>query len=243
MRKLITLSSVAALVFAGTAAAASSPSISISLSPNKVKKNSTLAVNASGFPAESGLPTSMELQVQKGFKTSVKSVSQLCNPSASSCPAASKIGSGTATATGTIGPLSENDTIDFTLFLGTPQQGGDIASVILSGSDTLFHQTLSTTGRLFKDSAGGLELLFSQFPSISGIPSGTQITLNSLSFTAGAHRTVKKKVRRHHKKVTVKTTYSLITNPSTCSGSWTGSATVTFASGPVSSSFSTACRK
>jgi hypothetical protein len=243
MRKLLSLSSLTALVFAGTAAAASSPNISISLQPNKVKKNSTLTVNASGFPTESSLPSSIEFQVQKGFKTSAKSVSQLCNPTASSCPTASKIGSGNAQATGTLAGLSENDTVNFTLYLGKPQQSGDVASVILAGSDTLFHQSLSTTGRLFKDSAGGLELLFSQFPTIPGLPAGTQITLNSISLTAGAKRTIKKKVKRHHKTVTIKTTYSLITNPSTCSGSWTGSATVTFGSGPVPLPFSTSCSK
>jgi hypothetical protein len=243
MPKLLSVFSLTALVFAGTAAAAGSPSISISLHPNKVKKNSTLTVNASGFPTESALPTSLEFQVQKGFRTSVKSVSQLCNPSASSCPSASKIGSGNAQATGTLAGISEPDTVNFTLYLGTPKQSGDIASVILLGSDTLLHQTASGSGRLFKDSAGGLELLFDQFPTVQGLPSGTQITLNSLSLTAGAKRTVKHKVRRHHKNVTVKKIYSLITNPSTCSGSWTGSATVTFTSGPVTAPFTTPCHK
>jgi hypothetical protein len=243
MRKLFTFSALSALALAGTAAAASSPSISITLKPNKVKKNSTLTVNASGFPTETSLPTSIDFHVQKGFKTSVKSVSQLCNPSASSCPTASKIGSGTAQATGTIAGVSVNDTVNFTLFLGTPRQAGDVASVILTGSDTVLHQTASGSGRLFKDSSGGLELLFDKFPTVVGLPAGTQITLDSLSLTAGAKRTVKKKKTIHHKKVTVSTTYSLITNPSTCSGSWTGSATVTFPSGPITVPLSTPCSK
>lgn len=243
MRKLLILSSLIGLVLASTAAAAGSASISISLHPDKVKKNSSLTVDASGFPTESSLPTSAEFQVQKGFKASVKAVSKLCSPSASSCPAASKIGTGVAQATGSFLGESIGDTVNFMLYLGTPKHSGDIASVILIGSDTLLHQSASGSGRLFKDSAGGLELLFDQFPTIQGIPAGTQITLNSLSFSASKTRTVKKKVRRHHKKVTVKTTYSLLTNPSTCSGTWTGSATITFATGPVTQALSTPCTK
>jgi hypothetical protein len=243
MRKLFTLACLTMLALAGTASAAGGANFSISLQPNKVKKNSKLTVNASGFPAESSLPTSVELQVQRGFKTSVKSVSQRCSPSASSCPAASQIGSGNAQATGSLVGLSENDTINFTLYLGTPVQGGDIASVIISGTDTLLHKTVRGSGRLFKDSAGGLELLFDKFPTIEGLPAGTTVSLGSLSFTAGKTRTVKKKVTRHHKKVTVSTTYSLITNPSSCSHSWSASATVTFTTGPVTEPLTTPCTK
>jgi len=241
MRKLLTLLSIAGLAFAGTAAAASGPSINISLSPNKAKQNSKLTVNASGFPTESAPPQSAELQVQPGFKSSAKSVKQLCSPGASSCPAASQIGTGTAQITvgflpGPDTTLALTDTLNFRLYLGKPRQGGDIASVIVLGSDTYLKQTANGSGRLFKNSSGGLELLFDQFPTISGLTGGVTITLDSLSFNVGASRTVK----RHHKKVT----YSLITNPSTCNGSWTGSGRVTFTNGTtVPESFSTPCKK
>jgi hypothetical protein len=237
MRKLIAVFTLSGLVFAGAAAAAGGPSISISLSPHKVKKNSKLTVNASGFPTETALPQSAELQVQRGFKSSAKSVKQLCSPGASTCPAASQIGTGTAAVTAGV-PIfgSITDTINFTLYLGKPKRGGDIASVIVLGSDTYLHQSASGSGRLFKNSSGGLELLFDQFPTISGVPPGISITLNSLSFNAGAIR----KVKKHHKT----TTYSLITNPSTCSGSWTGSGSVTFTNGTtIPESFSTPCTK
>ncbi len=46
---------------------------------------------------------------------------------------------------------------------------------------------------------------------------------------------------KHRHKVKRKVTYALITNPSSCTGMWTGSATVTFASGPVSRPLSTPC--
>jgi hypothetical protein len=234
MRKLITLSSITGLVFAAAAAAASAANISISLHPDKVKKNSTLSISATGFPTETSLPTSAEFQVQPGFKTSLKSVSKLCNPSASSCPAQSKIGKGTAQLTASNLGLSIPDTVNFTIYLGTAKQAGDIASVVLTGSDTYLQQTLTGSGRLFRTSGGGLELLFDHLPSVSGLPSGISITLNSLSVSAGATRSVK-----HHRK---RITHSLITNPSSCSGSWTGSGSVTFGSGQtVSQNISTAC--
>ncbi len=243
MRKPLIVLSLAGLVFAGTAAAASGPNISISLHPDKVKKNSTLSVDANGFPAENSLPTSLALQVQKGFRTSTKAVKQLCNPSASSCPAASKIGTVIVQATGSLAGASVTHSIDFTIYLGKPERSGDIASVIVSGRDTLLNQTLSGSGRLFKDSTGGLELLFDKFPSIQGLPPGTQITLDSLSLTAGAKRTVKKTTRVHHKKVTVKTTYSLVTNPSRCRGHWSATATVIFPGSALSQALNIPCTK
>jgi hypothetical protein len=234
------------LAFAGTAAAADAATVSVSLSPDKVSKNSAMMVSASGFPAASGLPTSAEFKVQKGFATSAKSVSVLCSASqaaSSSCPAASKIGTGTASVTGTLGLVSVPDTVNFQLFLGAPKQAGDVASVDVTGSDTGGLATnITGSGRLFKAAGGGLDLLFDQFPTIA-LPPGTTVTLNSLSLSASATRTVTVKVgkRKHrHKK---KVTYSLITNPSTCTGQWTGTATVTFASGPITQSLSTPCRK
>ena len=235
MHKLIAVLPITMLAFAGTAGAAGGPSISISLAPDKAGKNSKLTVNASGFPTETALPKSAELKVQPGFKTSVKSVKQLCSPGGSSCPAASKIGTGIAQVTGSLLGQSISDTVNFTLYLGKPKQGGDIASVEVFGSDTYLHQSASGSGRLFTDPAGGLELLFDQFPTISGVPAGVSITLTSLSLNVGATRTIH---HHHHHK----TTYSLITNPSSCSGSWTGSGTVTFSNGTsFPTSFSTPC--
>jgi hypothetical protein len=213
--------------------------VSTTLTPNKVSKSSTLTISANGPFSFSGLPKSAELLVQKGFKSSAKSVPVLCtNAQASSitCPTKSKVGSGTAVATGTFGAFSQQDTIALSLFLGVRQQQHDIASVVVVGQDSVFHATLHGVGRLFKTS-GGLELLFSQFPSVSSLPSGTSVTLNSLDLKAGASRTVTKGKGKHKHKVH----YALITNPPTCSGQWTGSFTLTFSSGTFSKALSAAC--
>jgi hypothetical protein len=226
------LSALTCLLLAGAAAAAGGGTVSIGLHPDKVNRHSKLTISASGF-SETSLPRSAVVLVQRGFKVSARSVSRLCtNPSA--CPAASTIGTGTAQVTGTLLGLAVPDTVNLTLYLGKPTRAGDIASVIVAGRDTEFGLTATGRGRLFKDSTRRLELLFDQFPSVQGLPSGTSITLNSLTLTAGATRTV----MRHHKRVT----FSLITNPSRCTGHWSGRATVTFPNqAPVSQSLRTPC--
>lgn len=230
-KTLLSISCLAGLVLVGTAGAVSGPTTRIVLRPNKAGKNSTLTVSGSGYA--SPVPTSAELLVQKGFKASRKSVSKLCNRSASSCPVQSKIGSGTAQVSFRYLGLTGTVPVNFKLYLGTPRQAGDIASVIVVGSASYAGTSYSArgSGRLFKSSTG-LELLVDQFPAVHGLPSGISLTLDSLSFSAGASRTVKGK------------TYSLITNPLTCRGAWTGLAIFTFADGrTLSQSLSTACRK
>ena len=242
MKTRITLPVVLALALAGSAAAATTGSVSGTLTPNKVGKASTLNVSATGPFSFSGQPQSAKFVTQKGFKSSPKSVRVLCSSSqesSGSCPSQSKIGSGTAQATGTLPPFPpQHDNITFTLYLGVPQQGGDIASVVIVGTDTYFKSTLHSVGRLFR-SGRRLELLFTQFPTVSNIPAGTQVTLDKLQFTAGAKRTVKKGKRKHRHKVR----YSLITNPSTCTGHWTGTLTLTFSNGTWTKSISTPCKK
>jgi hypothetical protein len=134
-----------------------------------------------------------------------------------------------ALATGTFGALSEQDTVNFTLFLGKRVRPGDIASVVLIGTDTLLHETASATGRLFIPAQRGLELLFSPLPTFQ-LPPGTTVTLHKLTLKAGARRTAGRK------------RYSLITNPRTCNGQWTGSFTATFPSGTFSKPLTATCR-
>jgi hypothetical protein len=239
VRRRTILPILVALALAGSALASSAGTVSTTLTPNRVGKASTLSISATGPFSFTGLPKSAELLVQKGFKASPKSVSVLCSSSqlaANNCPSKSKIGSGTAKATGTLGPFSEQDTIALTLYLGARQQPSDIASVDIIGTDSVFDASLHGSGRLFK-SNGQLELLFAQFPNPSNIPQGTKVTLDSLSLTAGASRTVKKGKRAHRHKVH----YALIKNPPTCSGNWTGTFTLTFSTGTFTKTLSPAC--
>jgi hypothetical protein len=109
--------------------------------------------------------------------------------------------------------------------------------------------------RLFVPRGGGVELLISRFPSLSGALALVKPTITSMSLSAKAIRTVTVKVpptnkkhkgRKHHKKArprTVRLTYSLIMNPPTCTGAWTGSVSATFSAGSVQLPFSAPCAK
>lgn len=220
------------------------------LTPNTVSAASALAVAVTGLTG-SGLPSSVDLQLQPGFASSAKSVSVLCTASQSSsntCPAASQVGTGAVGVTLFGTPV----VVPLKLYLGNPSQAGDIASVILIGS--LAGNNLTVSGRLFVPAQGGLELLLTGFPSVP-------VTLTSLGISVQASQTVTKTVtttttkfvyrgkgkHRHKHKVkhkvkkTTKTVSSAITNPSTCTGMWTGTATFAYPSGANAVPLSATC--
>lgn len=231
-RRLTALAGLALFGIAGLAAAASGGSVVVTLSPDHPSARSTLKVSASGpFPQVSGTLTSARLATQRGFSSSAKSVQVLCTAGQESddtCPGESNIGAGTATVTitGGLGTVSRQDTLTFSLFLGVPSQSGDIASVLISGSDSLFHQSAHAVGRLLEAPGGGLEVRFDQLPTYS-LPPGTKVTLDQLSFSAHAMRTVVRGRRKHRHRIR----YSLITNPARCSGRWLAELSLTFSDG------------
>jgi hypothetical protein len=221
----------AVLVCLGVSSAlAQNGSVQVTLSPDRPSAASTLEVKAQGpfKQPTSGQVTSVRLEVQRGFTSSAKSVASLCSPPRAdkgTCPSESQVGSGSALVSGQVNGISGQDTINFKLFLAVPERTADIASVVIEGSDTVFHRAGHTRGRLFRPSTGGLVLLFKV--GTSGAPKGAKITLDRLALQAGAMRSVV--IRRHGHRRHVK--YSLITNPSSCTGSWHGAVVVTFSSG------------
>lgn len=237
---MLSLTGLAVLAGAAGAAAATG-TINVSVTPNAASARSELAVSVTGpFSSASGLPTGVQINVQNGFAASARSVAALCTASqarSNSCPSNSRIGSGQATATAT---LIGQVTVPLTLYLGAPQQSGDIASVVVVG--TVSGSSAHATGRLFRPVGGGLELLFSSLPSFN-IPAGITVTLDNLSLNAKAIRTITKTVKHHKHKHKIKSHYSLITNPSNCaSGHWSGQVTVSFANGtPLSQSVTIPC--
>lgn len=241
MNRILRLSALTPLVLASTAAAAGGPTANVTLSPAKVKAATTAHVQVTG-PLPSGLPSSISVTVQKGFTSSVKAVKVLCTAAQATsegCPAQSFVGNGqiVATATG-LGQV----TVPLTLALGAPSQAGDISTVYIYGKLGTF--PLGVTARLF-NTGNGLELLTGAFPALP-IP-GLTVQVDSLTLNAHAKQSVTKKVKvgkgKHKKTKKVTTVYSLLTNPSTCTGTWTGSVSVAFASGTVTLPLSTPCHK
>jgi hypothetical protein len=167
----------------------------------------------------------VQIDAQKGFRASAKSVSAFCNPNSLPCPAKSQVGSGEVVATVTI-IVTQTTTIPFNMYLGKPRHAGDIGSIVLTAK--VFGSPEHVVGRLFTPPGGGLEVLFDHLPG-SSVPPG-QATLDKLSLSAHAVRKVGKK------------TYSLITNPPKCTGGhWSGSITVTFSSGPITQPLTISC--
>lgn len=220
--KGIAATGIAALAVPAVALAASGPTIKASVSPNTPKAKSTLKLSAKGPFNQTGLPTTLQLNLQKGFSTSAKSVTQLCDTSSvpptgsTGCPAASQIGSGTAQ----LSFMGSSFPVALALYLGNKQQSGDIASVILSETFPGPNEA-NTVGRLFKTSTGQIELLFESLPP-------GPFTLNSIKFSAHA----------------VNGKNSLVKNPSTCPKShhWSGRFTLGFTSGTVSKKLKIACK-
>jgi hypothetical protein len=235
---------IASVVLSAAIALAAGGTVKTTLSPDKVGKPSTLTVTATGpFSGGGGLPTAASLKVQKGFKSSLHAVPTLCTAAqanANSCPARSQVGTGNATATVSGLGFNFNPTVAFTLYLGPPQQHGDISSVVIVGTlqNAPTSGTSHATGRLFKRPGGGLELLFDKLPNFSA-PSGFTVTLNSLQLSAGAKRSARKGHGKHKHKVT----YALITNPSSCAnGSWTGTFQLTFPNQTITQQLHATCR-
>jgi hypothetical protein len=237
VRKVLIVTALILLGAAGTASAQGSGTMT--LTPSKVSARSTLTISLTGLTGFTTLPSSVEFLLQPGFTASAKAVAKPCTSTqaaGNACPSASQIGTGTVGASvfGTSLP------VPIKLFLGVPLHHGDIASVIISGS--VGTSTLTTVGQLTALPNHQLELLFANFPS-------EQITLVSFALSVHASHTVTKRVAKvvttgaHKHKVfkKVKTTYSLLTNPSKCTGAWTGSAILTYSTGTDTLPLSAAC--
>jgi hypothetical protein len=231
VRHLLPVVAAATVWLGVTSAVAADGSVQVAVSPNRPLAASTLKVNAQGpfKQPTSGRVTSIRLGLQRGFNSSPKAVARPCSAARAengSCPRESQIGGGSAVVTGEVNGISGQDTINFQLFLAVPERTGDIASVVIEGSDTVFHRSGHTRGRLLRPDGGGLALMFTL--TASSAPERAKITLNRLTLKAGAARTVV--VRRHGHRRRLK--YSLLSNPQGCTGTWRGTVQVTFSSGP-----------
>jgi hypothetical protein len=247
------------------ASATVSADVTSTVTPNTPKSGSTVQINGSAFgTSSSSLPTSITVQLQKGFTTSVNaagtadSVSTLCTASEESgntCPAASQVGQGSATATISPSILGLSSVpINLTFFLGPPRQSGCQATavVVFKPSGTGLAAEIpeeSTIGDVCKQ-GGGVSVSFANLPTYSSdLPSGYTATLSNISLTLDSKtnskvkvtKKVKRKVKQKNGKTITKTvkktttvtvTNHLLNNPATCpaTNKWTGTFTIAFGS-------------
>jgi hypothetical protein len=103
------------------------------------------------------------------------------------------------------------------------------------------------TARLVPTTADpfGLELRIDDLGGASPAPPGVTITIDHVTLTAGANRTVTRKrtVRRHGRRVSVRVRhrYDLITNPPSCAGSWPFRVTIAYSDHTDSTDGAIAC--
>ena len=243
VRRLLLISAVAA-AFLVAPASAQAPGVTVTLSPNTAGRSSTLVLSADGQADQVNgrIPRSAVISVQRGFRVDPRARAARCTSSQASsfsCPAASRIGTGQAivTASGAFVPGGSQDfTASIELFLGAAAQRGDVAGVVVVVREPTTGQRGTGTGRIVRLASGpyGYELRFDRIPAQTP-PPGVTIRLKRLDLRAGARRTVtvRRTVRRGGRRRTVRrrVTYSLITNPTSCDGSWNGHAAVGFTDG------------
>jgi hypothetical protein len=235
MRKTIFVTAVLVLGLAGSAQAQDT-TISASLNPATPAAGSTLHVAFSGTAPELGgtLPEAIGIGVQRGFVIDLAAVARRCPASAATtgnCPAASRIGGGTALVH-TSGLFTADLTATMDLYLGERAAAGDLASVILRVTVGTVTRGVSARLQALPSGPFGYQLVATGFAS--AVPSfpGVNIELRSLTFDLGAARNVRttvikrKRVTRNGKRVTIKrkvkktVRHNLIKTPKTCSGTW-----------------------
>lgn len=243
-RRLMLATAAVLLVPGATAVAqAPVPALQVTLSPNQAGKGARLKLDLDGSQlgtVAGQTPKGVRLAVQPGFKFDAKAVAERCRAGAATCPAGSKIAAGTAVANVSI---FGDTTATITAYLADKAQGGDLAGIVVKAEAPGVAQRLTSTGRVVRGADGGLELRFDDVLGGAAIPALVQVTLRRLQLTAGASRTVtttkrktkKVKVRgrtvKRKVKVRVRTKHHLLTNPKTCAGAWTGTATVAISDG------------
>jgi hypothetical protein len=221
-----------ALGVAALLAAAVSPAVaeqfkpgSLRLSPDKTRSATTLVIDA-GFDQKPGAQLqAYNVDIARGFRFDPRAVAQRCTLAqarSSTCPAASRIGSGSAQVTVSGGASTFG--VDF--YLLPPQRHGDIAGLVLSVHPQGSAGGFSLVGRMVRLKRGpfGLELRFAD--AAKQLPQGLTVQLNQIQAHVGA---------RHGK-------HNLLTTPGTCPAKgWPFRLVVAYSTGTETYSGPAAC--
>ena len=230
------LIALVALGLPAAASAADAPQGAVRLSPDVAGRATELRVEIGGEVLAQNTsneqPRALSLFGTRGLKVDPRAVSGRCTEAqadAFDCPASSRVGDGSAQGRAE-GAIIPGGGFDFTaridVFLTAPRQSGDVAGVVVLVSEPQSGQRFNARGRVVKVASGafGTETRFEGLSGGGQLPPGVTVKLNRVELRIGAKRTVRKTVtvRRHGKRRQVKKrrTYSFLTNPRTCTGSW-----------------------
>jgi hypothetical protein len=197
---------VAALLLATVAAAGAehfTPG-SLRLTPNKTRSATTLVIDAAFAQQPGAQLEAYNVDIARGFRFDPRAVARRCSVAqarSSTCPAASRIGSGSAEVS-VSGQGASNGAATFGVdfYLVPPQRHGDLAGLVLAVGPKGSGGGFALIGRMVRLKRGpfGLELRFAD--AGKQLPQGFTVQLNHIQAHIGAQH------RGHH----------LLTTPSTC---------------------------
>ena len=247
-RLVLAVVALGATALAGSALA-QTPGLTIRLDPNLVGRPSALVIEAEGQAGQSDgrMPQSIVLSIQRGFRLDPRARAARCSPRQArnfNCPDASRIGGGQAvvTASGALIPGGSQDfTASIDLYLAPPARSHDLAGLVVAVEEPTTGTRGTATGRIVPRGSGpyGYELRFENLGGGQAPPPGITIELKRLDLRAGAHRSV----AVGHGDARHRVTYSLITNPASCDGTWNGLAALRYSDGSSTKrGFAAACR-
>jgi hypothetical protein len=221
---------VAALVAA--AHAEQLPPGSVRVLPARVGAPATLVWHASFDQPPAAQLQAYNVDIARGYRFDPRAARAKCTLAqarASSCPAASKIGSGTGQVTvfPPSGPPQEL-ALDITFFITPKQRHSDISGLVLAAGQPGSPLTFDLIGRMVRVPRGryGLELRFAD--TAAELPSNVTVQLHRVNVHFGTQRTATVGKGARRKRVT----YHLLTNPPTCAHrGWPFLLTVSYSTG------------
>ena len=224
----------------------------VNLSPAVADKASRLSVTASGQATTNGeqAPNSISVSVARGFRVDPRAVSETCSDEqrkALNCPAASRVGTGSAEGSANFIGQTFAFKAAIEAFLMHPIRSGDLAGLAVVVREQNTGRQGSGRGRIIDlGKAGGqygVELRFEELGT-QQLPIGASAKLDRFELSVGADRTVRRKItvrkrvktrrgkRIRRKRVVRKRRHDLIRNPEACTGSWPYQVRATFPSAP-----------
>lgn len=229
----------------------------VRVEPNSAGKAShqILDLRPSDDPQANGeSPQQAFIDIAAGFKFDSRARKETCSTKQAQefdCPDDSKVGSGTAqgaliSSAGVFPPIPLDITLD--IFLGPPQQSGDLGGVVILFSERNSGQRASTTARVVKVAPPyGVGLRFESLGSAGQAPPGYRIRIDRIQADVGAFLIRKKKARRYVRRngrkrlvrYSKKVRYDLVRNPKTCNGTWEYQVRVVYPAGRETSSAGT----
>ena len=203
--RLFALTAVGAVAVSGGIAAGqggtTQSKITASLTPNKGGKPATVHFDVMTFNTAGGVPapgTNAVVHLPKGVKIATKGFTR-CNgntknpPDASSCPAKSKVGSGSSVIAAQVGSAAINENATVTAYVGAKQNGHDTLLLYAVGTTPISAQLTLVAEIIPGDASPYSYKLNVPIPPIPTVPGGPNASITDFNTTVGGTAKVKGK--------------------------------------------------